>query len=80
MDIKQLECFVAVAEERHFTKAAQRLNLVQSGLSQTIRSLENELGGPLFVRTTRHVDLTPAGTVLLREAHRVISAELFQPV
>lgn len=74
MDIKQLECFIAVAEERHFTKAAQRLNLVQSGLSQTIRSLEIELGGPLFVRTTRHVDLTPAGTVLLKEAHRVISA------
>lgn len=74
MDLKQLECFIAVAEERHFTKAAQRLNLVQSGLSQTIRSLEGELGGPLFVRTTRHVDLTPAGTVLLQEAYRVVSA------
>ena len=74
MDLKQLECFIAVAEERHFTKAAQRLNLVQSGLSQTIRSLETELGGPLFIRTTRHVDLTPAGVVLLQEAYRVVSA------
>jgi DNA-binding transcriptional LysR family regulator len=74
MDLKQLDCFIAVAEERHFTKAAQRLNLVQSGLSQTIRSLEVELGGPLFIRTTRHVDLTPAGVVLLQEAYRVVAA------
>lgn len=74
MEIKQLECFLAVAEERHFTKAARRLNLVQSGLSQTIRALEDELGGPLFVRTTRHVGLTPAGEVLLKEAARVVSA------
>jgi DNA-binding transcriptional LysR family regulator len=74
MDLKQLEYFVAVAEERHFTRAAQRLNVVQSGLSQTIRSLEEELGGPLFVRTTRSVALTAAGGVLLEEAHRVLEA------
>jgi DNA-binding transcriptional LysR family regulator len=74
MDLKQLEYFVAVAEERHFTRAAQRLNVVQSGLSQTIRSLEEELGGPLFVRTTRSVALTVAGGVLLEEAHRVLDA------
>ncbi|WP_049620752.1 LysR family transcriptional regulator [Frateuria defendens] len=74
MDLKQLEYFVAVAEERHFTRAAQRLNVVQSGLSQAIRSLEGELGGPLFVRTTRSVALTAAGSVLLDEAHRVLEA------
>lgn len=74
MDLKQLECFIAVAEERHFTRAAQRLNIVQSGLSQTIRMLEDELGGPLLVRSTRRVDLTPAGQVLLKEAARVLAA------
>ncbi|MEA3094146.1 MAG: hypothetical protein QOJ04_5488 [Caballeronia sp.] len=61
MDIKRPECFIAVAEERHFTRAALRLNVVQSGLSQTIRMREDELGGPLLVRSTRRVDLTPNG-------------------
>ncbi len=74
LDIKQLECFVAVAEERHFTRAAQRLGVVQSGLSQNIRTLEEELGGPLFARSTRRVDLTPAGKILLQEAYHVLTA------
>ena len=74
LDIKQLQCFVAVAEERHFTRAAQRLGVVQSGLSQNIRALEEELGGPLFARSTRRVDLTPAGKILLQEAYRVLTA------
>jgi DNA-binding transcriptional LysR family regulator len=74
MDLKQLECFIAVAEERHFTRAARRLNVVQSGLSQTIRMLEDELGGPLLVRSTRRVDLTPAEKVLLKEAAYVLAA------
>lgn len=74
MEIRQLECFIAVAEERHFTRAAQRLNIVQSALSQTIRTLEAELGGPLLSRSTRRVDLTPAGKVLLHEARRVLAA------
>jgi len=74
MDLRQIEHFIAVAEERHFTRAARRLNVVQSGLSATIRSLEEDLGGPLFIRSTRHVELTPAGQVFLEEGRRVISA------
>jgi DNA-binding transcriptional LysR family regulator len=54
----------------HFTRAARRLNLVQSGLSASIRSLEEDLGGPLFNRSTRRVALTPAGEVLFAEAQR----------
>ncbi|SAL36401.1 LysR family transcriptional regulator [Caballeronia udeis] len=74
MDFKQLEHFVAVAEERQFTRASRRLNLVQSGLSASIRSLEDDLGGPLFIRSTRRVDLTRAGEVLFDEARRVLAA------
>lgn len=74
MDLRQLECFLVVAEERNFTRAARRLNLVQSGLSRTIRLLEEELGGALFVRNTRRVDPTPAGKVLIEEAQRVLGA------
>ena len=74
MDLKQIEHFLAVAEERHFTRAARRLNVVQSGLSATIRALEDDLGGPLFIRSTRRVELTPAGQVLLEEGRRVILA------
>lgn len=74
MDLKQLEYFLAVAEERHFTRAARRLNIVQSGLSAAIRGLEEDLGGPLFVRSTRRVELTQAGRVLAEEARRVLAA------
>jgi DNA-binding transcriptional LysR family regulator len=73
MELRQLEAFVAVAEERNFTRAAARLYLAQSGLSATIRSLEKDLRAPLFVRSTRRVDLTPAGTALLPEARRTLA-------
>jgi DNA-binding transcriptional LysR family regulator len=65
---------VAVAEERHFTRAAQRLHVAQSTISSSVRSLEREFGAPLFVRTTRRVQLTDAGAALLPEARRTLAA------
>jgi DNA-binding transcriptional LysR family regulator len=73
MELRQLEYFVAVAEERHFTRAAQRMLVSQSGLSASIRALERELGSPLFVRTTRRVELTEVGAAVLREARRTLA-------
>jgi DNA-binding transcriptional LysR family regulator len=74
MDLRQLEYFVTVADEQHFTRAALRLHVVQSGLSASIRVLEEELGASLFLRTTRRVALTPAGAAFLVEARRVLAA------
>lgn len=74
MELRQLNHFRAVAEERSFSKAARRVNIVQSGLSASIRSLEQELGLTLLVRTTRRVDLTEAGRAFLIEVRRVHDA------
>lgn len=74
MELRQLEYFVAVAEERHFTRAAQRMVVSQSGLSASVRALERELGAALFTRTTRSVELTGAGRALLAEATRTLAA------
>jgi DNA-binding transcriptional LysR family regulator len=74
MDLRQLRYFVAVAEELHFSRAAVRLNLAQSALSSQIRALEREIGGPLLIRSTRHVELTPAGSALLEDAREVLAA------
>lgn len=73
MELRQLQHFVAVAEDRHFTRAAERLMVSQSGLSASIRALERELRAPLFVRTTRRVTLTEAGRALLAEAERILA-------
>src|ERR1700722_8969914 len=74
MELRQLEQFVAVAEERHFTRAARRVHVVQSSLSAAIRALEKELGDVLFVRSSRQVTLTPAGRALLPAARRALAA------
>lgn len=74
MELRQLEAFVAVAEERNFTRAAARLFVAQSGLSATIRSLERDLQASLFSRTTRQVELTTAGEALLVEARRTLAS------
>jgi len=73
MEIRQLQHFVSVAEEQHFTRAAERLMISQSGLSASIRALERELQAVLFVRTTRKVTLTEAGRALLTEAERILA-------
>lgn len=72
MQIQWLEAFIAVAEELHFGRAAERLRMAQSPLSQTIRKLERDIGTPLFERSTRSVSLTAAGHSLLPHAHRVM--------
>jgi len=74
VELRHLEYFVAVAEERHFTRAAHRVHVAQSGLSSAIRSLERELGATLFRRNTRSVELTDAGRALLVEARHTLSA------
>jgi DNA-binding transcriptional LysR family regulator len=74
MELRNLEHFVTVAEERSFTRAAARVHLVQSALSVSIRSLERELGARLFDRTTHQVQLTDAGQALLPEARRTLAA------
>lgn len=72
MDLRQLRCFVAVADELHFGRAAQRLGLLPSALGRHVRLLEEALGTQLLTRTTRHVALTPAGSELAAEAHALL--------
>lgn len=73
MDINQLRCFMAVAEELHFGQAAQKLEMMPASLSRFIRLLEDDLGVRLLNRSTRNVSLTEAGTEFFDEAGKVIA-------
>lgn len=72
MELHQLRCFVTAANELHFGRAAQRLDMLPSALGRHIRLLEEELGAALFSRTTRSVSLTDDGAALLRQARALL--------
>jgi DNA-binding transcriptional LysR family regulator len=73
LELRQLRSFLAVAEELNFTRAAERLHVAQPALSAQIRQLERQLGCDLFARTTRKVELTPVGHLLLDDAARIVA-------
>jgi DNA-binding transcriptional LysR family regulator len=73
MDLRHFRHFLAVAEERHFTRAAERLGIKQPPLGQQIRQLEQEVGTLLFRRLTRGIKLTEAGALLLEEARQILA-------
>ena len=73
MELRQLRCFVAVAEELHFGRAARRLDMLPSALGRHVRLLEEALGTPLLLRTTRHVTLTQDGVAFCEDARSLLA-------
>ncbi|MGR5874301.1 LysR family transcriptional regulator [Bacillus pacificus] len=73
IELRQLEYFLAVSKELHFTKAAEKLNISQPSLSQQIRALEHEVGMPLFDRIGKKISLTEAGKILLLHSKNIFS-------
>jgi len=73
MELRHLRCFLAVAEELHFSRAAERLHIERSPLSRATKELQVYLGGQLFVRTTRGTRLTRAGKLFLEHVPRVFT-------
>ena len=74
VELRHFRYFVAVAEERHFGRAAERLFITQPSLSHQIRQLEQEVGAALLERTTRRVEVTPAGKLFMERAHALLAA------
>lgn len=72
MEYRRLQLFLALADELHFRRAATRCNVTPSVLSEQLKRLEDELGGPLFSRTTRSVALTPLGNAFRTEARAAL--------
>lgn len=72
MDLEQLRCFITVADDLHFGRAAQRLGMLPATFSRQIRLLEEHLGGPLLIRTTRNVALTRGGAAFLEDARKLL--------
>ena len=79
MELRHLRCFLAVAKELHFARAAEKLHIEQSPLSRTIKELEEDLGEQLFIRTSRSTRLTLAGKLFLEHVPRIFTPALLTP-
>lgn len=73
MTLKQLEYFLEIAKMGSVTRAAQSLNVSQPPVSLQLKLLEEELGSPLFIRDKRHLEITPAGTLLRERAQAILA-------